>query len=468
MPDAFELARLVKKCQSCGREIKKSSHRCPHCNANLAELELQEWYQSLPSEAVRRKVALQTPRNKSFLILSTALAFSAVVTLAIYRFSSVSEGTPREPAHAANTSINLTRNHLSATQTANDISMLIDQVRDPGHETQPSIQTNSLAVGQSTPQANMTQPSEQSKAREEEIQRYFKVVYDELHEKQPIITATLYLKSGSEIKCCILEESEQDLKIRRQGINAVIKKDLIARIERKPPEVVARESEELRLEALLLATRIVDEGLVLYRGDWISPQERAQRLQLEKIENERRRIEAQREAAIARSDAALQEQYNREYLRAKTERDKIAFERERLRGGVEVPVVVTPPPRKVLVPVTITGPKYNTTTLLTLDTGATSTMITKDVSKRLQLVPHDLEQIKIADGSTVVSAVVLVNLTVGGCTVKNLEVSVLSRSQDYGNGLVVEGLLGMDFLGHFQPEIDMERHILILRPKRQQ
>jgi predicted aspartyl protease len=81
-----------------------------------------------------------------------------------------------------------------------------------------------------------------------------------------------------------------------------------------------------------------------------------------------------------------------------------------------------------------------------LDTGASSTLITRDMANALRLKPIGYREVIIADGSTVrmpVSSVQLVST--GGAQIKNLQVTIADKAD--------VGLLGHDFFGRFDVKI---------------
>lgn len=119
--------------------------------------------------------------------------------------------------------------------------------------------------------------AKQNQKREERIRQVFEKILDEL-KKQGVLTPDIvYLKSGEELQCTILEESDTNVKIRYRGITATKEKDDIERIESRSPESVEA---ELREVALAQATKIVNEGLVRYGLEWITPEEKTERLHI--------------------------------------------------------------------------------------------------------------------------------------------------------------------------------------------
>lgn len=102
---------------------------------------------------------------------------------------------------------------------------------------------------------------------------------------------------------------------------------------------------------------------------------------------------------------------------------------------------------QVWVPVTIAHKGRAVTTLLLLDTGATSTSISPALARRLgvQSTETTSGRANLADGSTVQTAHVVVDhVTVGPKAKRHLNVQIMPRFGDEETGL-----LGMNFLGDF-------------------
>jgi predicted aspartyl protease len=125
-------------------------------------------------------------------------------------------------------------------------------------------------------------------------------------------------------------------------------------------------------------------------------------------------------------------------------------------GVVEVPVDARG--SLVIVPVTFNG---SVTANLALDTGATTTLVSRRIATSLAL--HNVGS---ATGITVGGPVTrpiarLESLKVGAAEVRNLLVSI----HDFHPDPRVEGLLGLDFLRHFQVSLDARKQLLTLSPR---
>lgn len=112
----------------------------------------------------------------------------------------------------------------------------------------------------------------------------------------------------------------------------------------------------------------------------------------------------------------------------------------------------------VVVPVSINdaGP-FN----FLLDTGATNSDIDGRLADQLSLPCVGEEEVRGVQGKVRLSVVHAQSISVAGRTVRDLNLNVLSKA----NGLPskVSGILGEDFLGHFDLLIDNEHHVIQLQ-----
>ncbi len=98
---------------------------------------------------------------------------------------------------------------------------------------------------------------------------------------------------------------------------------------------------------------------------------------------------------------------------------------------------------------------------LIIDTGASMTILTPDVLEQYDISYQDTGRTRVfntANGPVRTPVYILDSLTVGSWEVNKLEVGVL----DLSDGPGINGLLGMNFLRHFQFFIDQNEALLLL------
>lgn len=139
---------------------------------------------------------------------------------------------------------------------------------------------------------------------------------------------------------------------------------------------------------------------------------------------------------------------------------------------IEIPLISSrsAPPNAVTVPVEMTGSlvivpvtlNRSLRTYLVLDTGATTTLVSRRVANRLGLsFLGSRTAMATVNGLTTAPLARLGSLKVGEAEVYNLVVPV----HDFSLNPRVEGLLGLDFLNRFHVSIDPRKQVLVLAPR---
>lgn len=100
--------------------------------------------------------------------------------------------------------------------------------------------------------------------------------------------------------------------------------------------------------------------------------------------------------------------------------------------------------------------------LVALDTGASTTMIPPEVAVNLGYdLSNPNEQMITASGVVLVKHITVRNLTAIGETVENIDVVC----HDLPEGSIIEGLLGLNFLRHFDVNISFSTGTVELHPR---
>jgi predicted aspartyl protease len=115
---------------------------------------------------------------------------------------------------------------------------------------------------------------------------------------------------------------------------------------------------------------------------------------------------------------------------------------------------------QIHVPVTLRNGDRSVQAVMLLDTGASMTTITGELAARLNIATDTARQTttRLADGRRVAISVARIDgVAVGARTKSPLEIGIL---QHQGDPELHDGLLGLDFLGEFQYQIDMANGLI--------
>jgi hypothetical protein len=126
------------------------------------------------------------------------------------------------------------------------------------------------------------------------------------------------------------------------------------------------------------------------------------------------------------------------------------------RGAIIIPILSTG--RSTVVTVTL---NRTITANLTLDTGATNTVISRRLAGLLSLRPSGNAAVQTVGGVIAVTVARLQSLKVGDAEANDLPVIV----HDFSRDPRLEGLLGMDFLGRYRIGLDIQKQVLVLLPR---
>ncbi len=131
-------------------------------------------------------------------------------------------------------------------------------------------------------------------------------------------------------------------------------------------------------------------------------------------------------------------------------------EREKLRQRMETKVKIED--NRILVPVKFSNIGIDITATLLLDTGASHTVLHRQVAEQLRIITTAKGYAKTAGGGNILSELGKVDkLTVGPIVMKDAQVIIFTHQ---GPPVGYDGLLGMNFLSRVQYDIDYERQAI--------
>ena len=152
------------------------------------------------------------------------------------------------------------------------------------------------------------------------------------------------------------------------------------------------------------------------------------------------------------------QQANDNYIRNERLKDAKKAREERFKK-LATPVRISM--NRIIVPVTIGYSGREVTTLLLLDTGASITAIDNSIAEQLKINTGKNSAVRIAGGGILRTKIVNIEyIKVGPKTYKSPKIMVLDRK---GPAEGFHGLLGQDFLSHFNYTIDYSKNLIIWR-----
>lgn len=283
----------VRECPKCGKAIKRTAYICPHCRESLAEYDQRKWERESPlPEPKEVPVPVTTRSFKSTILHPVSLFFLIAVvfglTLILYPSQEKEGGYDAEKVTAAG---------MEPQAVPPNRYEMVDNPAPPSSAEMPPPAEQD-AVGEEL-EAHRKR-FEEGRARYQKIKSVADDIFSKLKEEEAITTDILYLKSGRELHCTIIEDLGTQLKVSYRGVTTTIEKTDIDRMKHRSQQSADMQMQRMALEQ---ATRIVDNGLVEYKGEWITPEEKEIRMQADKLELEQERLELQAAASAQKQQA---------------------------------------------------------------------------------------------------------------------------------------------------------------------
>jgi predicted aspartyl protease len=173
-----------------------------------------------------------------------------------------------------------------------------------------------------------------------------------------------------------------------------------------------------------------------------------------RIEQEQQKHKELEEAQLRQIELELQQAAEREEAERKRQEELTRQKRN------ETPVVIEG--NQVFVPVTIANNGIELDVRLLLDTGASETVVYREVATQLHIVALKKGLTQVASGQRIYTEVGKVSyLKVGPKEIENFPILIINFE---GSAVSYSGLLGMNFLKRFQYNIDFENQVIRWQP----
>jgi endogenous inhibitor of DNA gyrase (YacG/DUF329 family) len=285
----------MRECPNCGKEVKRSAHICPHCHKSLAEYDQQKWERESPLPVSNEIPVPITTRSLKQIILNPLLLFFLIaiifgITLVLLppRKTEV-----REEDNAKASAAKMEQAQPEPPRRYEIVDITTSQA--------PAAQPPSTQQGTTDEIFDARRKAyEEARARKQQITLLADDIFAKLEEEETITTDILYLKSGRELHCTIIEDLDTQLKVRYKGVTTAIEKTDIGKMKHRSQQSVDIQMRRMSLEQAAL---IVDNGLVQYKNEWITPEEREITIRGEKLELEKERLKVQAAAKAQKQRA---------------------------------------------------------------------------------------------------------------------------------------------------------------------
>ena len=269
----------MKPCHYCRQPVNVSSYRCPHCDRSLAAAEQQQWEQSDPStesseESYDRKESGPGTRISPAVIAVCLLVVAVVVYGVFLRQPEKDNEMPAVFTRPVSKPV------ASAAKTNKSGKTSFIRI----HESSDSAAKDVSASGKAPEESEV---EAEKRIRLEKIKRASAHILEDLRLEEARENYTVRLTSGREIKCDSVSESDAQVTVKVGGLTATFDRASVESIEHQSAEAAAKKMEQT---VLPLATRVVDQGLVRHGTEWITPAEKAHRMQQNRARKETEQV----------------------------------------------------------------------------------------------------------------------------------------------------------------------------------
>lgn len=180
--------------------------------------------------------------------------------------------------------------------------------------------------------------------------------------------------------------------------------------------------------------------------DHLPEDQKKSKLKSDQLRQQALELERQRQMELELKRSAEQEETERK------RQAELALEKEQ-----ETPVVISG--NRVYVPTMIGNNGVEVETLMLLDTGASQTVVHRDIAGRLNIIALKKGLSQVAGGQQIYSEMGKVDyIKIGPHTLKGADILIINHQ---GAAVPHNGLLGMNILRHFNYHIDFENQVMV-------